>query len=139
VHFGILPGHSHDFMKLEVGRKPESPVPRPPRGIPPTPSMGLTMHLAKQGLEKPLDSVSKQIRAVFGEHDINGDGVLDRFEFAQLLAGINEEFFTPRVIDLLLASADADGDGLIHYGDFVSWIIEEDSDIVSKIMPPGKK
>ncbi|CAE7509005.1 unnamed protein product [Symbiodinium pilosum] len=72
----------------------------------------------------------------FSLHDQNGDGegVLDRAEFFTMLHKLDEEFFTPHVVDVLLKEADVDQDGKIYYHEFVRWICQEDEDIVNRVL-----
>ncbi|CAE7219756.1 unnamed protein product, partial [Symbiodinium natans] len=60
----------------------------------------------------------------FALYDQNGDGVLDRAEFFTMLHKLDEEFFTPHVVDVLLKEADVDQDGKIYYHEFVRWICQ---------------
>lgn len=70
-----------------------------------------------------------QVLRIFEYFDMNGDGVIDGREFMQTLQRIDKEFFTKRVVEMLVQDADADADGEIHYVAFARWLCGEDSDI----------
>lgn len=70
---------------------------------------------------------------IFEKFDKNGDGYIDRADFTSTLLRLNPDFFTPRVIELLLAEADADGDDEIHYIEFAQWLCGEDEDIYNEL------
>jgi len=123
-----------DFLLLEEGRRPQVPVTPKLRRSPTTPSLGLTAKLAEMEIEKPDDETAAAMRKAFAKFDTNGDGVLDRAEFVAMLNSIDEDFFTPHVINILLDEADSDNDGRIYYHEWVGWICQEDEDIVKKLL-----
>ena len=59
----------------------------------------------------------RDIQAIFGEFDANGDGTIDRREISLILTRLGE---TPKEEDVntLLAEADADKDGKISFSEF---------------------
>jgi len=84
--------------------------------------------------EQPEEDLVAVMRTAFACHDLNGDGVLDRSEFFSMLHKVDDSFFTPHVVDILLKEADADQDGKIYYHEFVRWICQEDEEIVKRVL-----
>lgn len=85
--------------------------------------------------EQPAMEHAHQILKAFAYFDSNGDGIIDRSEFEQALKTVDPEFFSPGRIGDLLAEADADGDGDVHYGEFVTWLCGiEDSVAAARIL-----
>eukprot|EP00747_Dinoflagellata_sp_TGD_P098456 gnl/TRDRNA2_/TRDRNA2_167459_c0_seq1.p1 gnl/TRDRNA2_/TRDRNA2_167459_c0~~gnl/TRDRNA2_/TRDRNA2_167459_c0_seq1.p1 ORF type:complete len:298 (-),score=53.35 gnl/TRDRNA2_/TRDRNA2_167459_c0_seq1:159-1052(-) len=74
------------------------------------------------------------ISEAFRYFDLNGDGVVSRQELMSVLQELDAELFTPDNIDRLLAEADANGDGLIHYEEFFAWICNEDTAMVRLVL-----
>jgi hypothetical protein len=70
----------------------------------------------------------------FAHFDTNGDGVIDKAEMKKILHGIDEDFFTDHVVNILFKEADCDGDGAVHYTEFVNWMCSEDEDIAAAIL-----
>jgi serine/threonine protein kinase len=67
--------------------------------------------------------------------DLNGDGVIDRNEMAAVLQKVNPKVFSEDALKVLFKAADLDGDGFIHYAEFVSWICkEQDSGLTSAVL-----
>jgi len=77
--------------------------------------------------------VSGELRELFTLFDTNGDGMIDRNEFADVLRLADADYFTPAVVNMLLDEADADGNGIIHYHEFLAWVFKEDADITAKL------
>mmetsp|Transcript_65852 Transcript_65852/g.122883 ORF Transcript_65852/g.122883 Transcript_65852/m.122883 type:complete len:503 (-) Transcript_65852:95-1603(-) len=77
--------------------------------------------------------VSSELRELFKLFDRNGDGMIDRQEFADVLKLADEDYFTPAVVGMLLDEADADGNGIIHYHEFLAWVFKEDVEITSRL------
>jgi len=70
----------------------------------------------------------------FAHFDTNGDGVLDKVEMMRILQQCDPDFFTEHVCNILFGEADCDGDGVIHYTEFVNWMCSEDEDITLAIL-----
>jgi len=70
----------------------------------------------------------------FAHFDTNGDGVLDKVEMMRILQQADPDFFTEHVVNILFREADCDGDGQIHYSEFVNWMCSEDEEITSAIL-----
>eukprot|EP00971_Amphidinium_carterae_P169306 3354342-Amphidinium_carterae.1 len=60
--------------------------------------------------------------------------MIDRQEFADVLKLADEDiaapcggvdYFTPAVVGMLLDEADADGNGIIHYHEFLAWVFKD--------------
>jgi len=75
-----------------------------------------------------------QVVKAFSSLDINGDGVVDRSELMIVLQSIDARFFTEGTVNILLDEADADGDGEIHYLEFVAWLCDEEPILVSRML-----
>jgi len=85
-------------------------------------------------IEQWAQSNTAKVVKAFGNADRNGDGVLDRLEFARFLQEADPEVFTQKNIDILLAEADSDADGEVHYVEFFTWLFGEDSDVVQMLL-----
>mmetsp|Transcript_130154 Transcript_130154/g.278130 ORF Transcript_130154/g.278130 Transcript_130154/m.278130 type:complete len:513 (+) Transcript_130154:76-1614(+) len=146
VHFASA-GH---FEELEVGRTPPQPC-TVVKSITDevdfiTSTLGSLCDFRRRGSARGLDvdvdakeeheydSDSKQIMKAFAFFDSNGDGVIERQELQDVLQSLDDVLFTDTVIDQLLKEADADGDGLVHYTEFVTWICDGDSLISSRVL-----
>merc|ERR1740121_3513103 len=82
-----------------------------------------------------IDSEVADLLNAFAVFDGNGDGGIDRGEFEDMLSCIDSDFFTKRVIDNLIKQADADGDGVIQYAEFVTWLLGDiDYSVASRIL-----
>lgn len=122
-----------DFARLEEGRRALTPPMRPMS--PSVQDISISQNLRDYGIdEQPEDDLKAVMRAAFSMHDQNGDGVLDRAEFFNMLHKVDSEFFTQHVVDVLLQEADADQDGRIYYHEFVRWICQEDEEIVKRVL-----
>lgn len=73
---------------------------------------------------------ARRIAKTFAFFDLNGDGVIDRREFMEILLMLDAYFFTVETVDKMLAMADADGDGEVHYVEFASWLAGAECDAV---------
>eukprot|EP00928_Gymnodinium_smaydae_P061123 TRINITY_DN45281_c0_g1_i1.p1 TRINITY_DN45281_c0_g1~~TRINITY_DN45281_c0_g1_i1.p1 ORF type:complete len:488 (+),score=109.91 TRINITY_DN45281_c0_g1_i1:97-1560(+) len=119
------------FARLEIGREPHLDPLQP---LIRKTDRSLTSYLSEQGVEQQPSQKEKTLMLdIFRNFDRNNDGVLDRSEFAAMLQKVDPIFFTPHVVDVLIADADAYGDGVVHYEEFVHWLIGEDEDIVGAI------
>lgn len=65
---------------------------------------------------------ARRIAKTFAFFDQNGDGIIDRNEFMDILMMLDTYFFTVDTVDTMLAQADADGDGEVHYVEFAAWL-----------------
>eukprot|EP00929_Paragymnodinium_shiwhaense_P109814 TRINITY_DN76354_c0_g1_i1.p1 TRINITY_DN76354_c0_g1~~TRINITY_DN76354_c0_g1_i1.p1 ORF type:complete len:639 (+),score=136.65 TRINITY_DN76354_c0_g1_i1:87-2003(+) len=70
----------------------------------------------------------------FEQFDANGDGIISRSEFIQALQAVDKNFFTVRVVDILLQEADQDGDGNVQYMEFFQWLTGEDEMVMEKVI-----
>lgn len=75
-----------------------------------------------------------KIAQAFAYFDINGDGIIDRAEFVDILQTLDSALFTEDFANKLLAEADSDGDGFVHYLEFSAWLSGEDSLINSRVL-----
>merc|ERR1712129_240914 len=68
------------------------------------------------------------IAALFAKFDENCDGVMSKSELCKLLQVLDSSFTEDQVCQLF-AEADADGDGDVHYEEFLAWVCKEDSSV----------
>ncbi len=61
-----------------------------------------------------------ELETLFHEFDLNGDGLLDCEEFAQMLKAMGDES-SPETMSLQFAVVDEDGDGRITAEEFARW------------------
>jgi len=73
---------------------------------------------------------ARRIARAFSFFDLNGDGVIDRREFMEILLMLDSYFFSMETVDKLLKDADADGDGEVHYVEFATWLAGAPCDAV---------
>merc|ERR1719326_2660398 len=73
---------------------------------------------------------ARRIAKAFAFFDLNGDGVIDRREFMDVLSMLDSYFFNVATVDRLLEQADADGDGEVHYVEFAAWLAGAHCDAV---------
>ncbi|MGG8407397.1 EF-hand domain-containing protein [Streptomyces sp. 12297] len=57
-------------------------------------------------------------RETFGRFDVNGDGFVTAEEFKQAMAEMGDPFVTAAVADAVIASKDANHDGLLSFDEF---------------------
>lgn len=81
-----------------------------------------------------VDPQCLAIAKAFAYFDGNGDGVINRSELSYILKSLDSALFNDQTIGLLLRQADADGDGLIQYLEFVTWVLQSDSIYVSRVL-----
>jgi len=65
---------------------------------------------------------AQRIARSFAFFDLNGDGVIDKREFMEVLLMLDAYFFEMETVDKLLTAADSDGDGEVHYAEFAAWL-----------------
>lgn len=131
VHYAEVP---EVYRKLQEGRWKHDG--REGAGLSHTLQTGLlrqTSSFLSTAEEEGVEGADSLTHA-FAHFDTNGDGVLDKGEMTRILQSIDEDFFTDRVVNILFQEADCDGDGSIHYCEFVNWLCEEDEDITFKIL-----
>eukprot|EP00928_Gymnodinium_smaydae_P089554 TRINITY_DN73507_c0_g1_i1.p1 TRINITY_DN73507_c0_g1~~TRINITY_DN73507_c0_g1_i1.p1 ORF type:complete len:451 (-),score=107.46 TRINITY_DN73507_c0_g1_i1:125-1477(-) len=66
---------------------------------------------------------SAAIRRIFVAYDLNGDGKIDRDEFASVLRKLDSKSWTDRKVLTLLNSIDTDHDGKIDADELVRWAL----------------
>ena len=64
-----------------------------------------------------------ELRETFDHFDTDGNGRIDRAEFARLMDALGAEM-TPFEIDVGFASIDADGDGSIDMDELAAWWLD---------------
>lgn len=136
VHFKSYPRESFAGLERKRPRVPMQQI----TGVDKS-KVGVSEQISKdlnrlnQGLTK-MDSIegsaAERVTAAFAYFDANGDGVIDRKEFTDVLRLIDEVFFTEDVIEQLIQEADVDGDGFVHYAEFAAWLCGTDSLISSR-------
>lgn len=75
---------------------------------------------------------ARRIARAFSFFDLNGDGVIDRREFMEMLMMLDSYFFSMETVDQLLRDADANGDGEVHYAEFAAWLAGAHTESVVK-------
>eukprot|EP00440_Ansanella_granifera_P039729 gb/GFBE01043092.1/.p1 GENE.gb/GFBE01043092.1/~~gb/GFBE01043092.1/.p1 ORF type:complete len:486 (+),score=86.20 gb/GFBE01043092.1/:1-1458(+) len=146
---GAMPGPQDPFAKLENGRRRPATPPKgelltefEPQELLPSPGSGggaEAAGLLRRNKTAFGDSfVTEQLSELFSCFDENGDGLIDRREFMDVLRLADESYFTPQRVKLLMAEADKDQKGSINYREFLAWVFHEDSDVLSRIakLPP---
>lgn len=66
------------------------------------------------------DEDIEEIREIFDHYDANGDGVIQRSEFAALLEALDANL-TPEQVQAGLDSLDENRNGQIEFDEFVAW------------------
>lgn len=66
------------------------------------------------------DDEIQEIREIFDHYDGDGNGVIDRDEFTQLLKTLDPDFTTAE-IDAGLDALDENHDGVIQFDEFIHW------------------
>eukprot|EP00929_Paragymnodinium_shiwhaense_P052949 TRINITY_DN2650_c0_g1_i1.p1 TRINITY_DN2650_c0_g1~~TRINITY_DN2650_c0_g1_i1.p1 ORF type:complete len:361 (-),score=97.96 TRINITY_DN2650_c0_g1_i1:217-1299(-) len=75
----------------------------------------------QKSLELSSKSSKDEIKAVFKEADLNGDGVLDKEELKRLFLVLGMKVGS---VNIFVESVDSDGDGTISYEEFLDWVME---------------
>ncbi|MBT2451622.1 EF-hand domain-containing protein [Streptomyces sp. ISL-43] len=57
-------------------------------------------------------------RTTFGKFDVNGDGFVTADEFRSAMAEMGDPFVTGPVAEAVIASKDANADGLLSFDEF---------------------
>mmetsp|Transcript_55619 Transcript_55619/g.120100 ORF Transcript_55619/g.120100 Transcript_55619/m.120100 type:complete len:583 (-) Transcript_55619:42-1790(-) len=91
------------------------------------------------------DEAKDRILKIFHAFDLDCDGAISREELARLLKALDRERWTDDELEEFLVAADVNGDGLIQYEEFISWVADagDDNDIVEAgdtlaiACPPG--
>lgn len=65
---------------------------------------------------------------VFQQYDVNGDGKIQREELAAVFRELDPVHWTDQRIDSLMNLADQNGDGVLGYEEFLSWLDEGHQD-----------
>ena len=76
--------------------------------------------------EQPNERCASAIQMAFANYDRDGDGCIDKDEFAALCADVNGSSFSAEELVGLFRAMDADGDGLIQFEEFAGWWASSD-------------
>lgn len=132
VHYDFVPTQ---YTMLEEGRKPGDGL----VGA----DLGHTMQVTSLKTSATYMEMEAQAASVggvaaltdaFAHFDTNGDGVLDKVEMMRILQQADPDFFSDHVVNILFREADCDGDGSIHYSEFVNWMCAEDEELTAAIL-----
>merc|ERR1719157_33738 len=66
-------------------------------------------------------SNSGDVISTFRLFDRNGDGTIDREELEMVLKLLDPQMWTDANVEKLLKGADANGDGVVQYEEFIGW------------------
>eukprot|EP00930_Biecheleria_cincta_P067704 TRINITY_DN5449_c0_g1_i1.p1 TRINITY_DN5449_c0_g1~~TRINITY_DN5449_c0_g1_i1.p1 ORF type:complete len:467 (+),score=107.22 TRINITY_DN5449_c0_g1_i1:151-1551(+) len=64
------------------------------------------------------------IQAAFSDADVNGDGVMDKEEFAKLMKILNPDLWDEAKTEELFKAADQDNSGTLNIQETLSWILQ---------------
>jgi len=137
VHYKTFPRES--WAGLER-RRPRVPIKRAADDRTIQEQMEFDLNHFNKGLTDLTEvtgSEAERLTSAFAYFDANGDGVIDRKEFTDVLKYVDDLFFTDDVIDQLIQEADVDGDGFIHYAEFAAWLCGADPLISSRFLSIG--
>lgn len=88
--------------------------------------------------EREDQSAVNQLLRLFATYDVNGEGYIHIRQFKDMLQHVAPDFFDPKVLDRLLASADADDKGNIHYAEFLAFVFDE-SVVTGHLLEAGER
>lgn len=83
---------------------------------------------------EPPDPETEKLTKVFRSFDGNGDGLISKEELAAVFKVIDPVYWTDQLIDKLMAEADLDGNGTIHYEEFCVWLTCADKEKRAEVM-----
>eukprot|EP00928_Gymnodinium_smaydae_P057407 TRINITY_DN40657_c0_g1_i1.p1 TRINITY_DN40657_c0_g1~~TRINITY_DN40657_c0_g1_i1.p1 ORF type:complete len:562 (+),score=98.76 TRINITY_DN40657_c0_g1_i1:78-1763(+) len=69
------------------------------------------------------EALTESVLRIFQAFDLNGDGILSRSEFSQILKYLEPKVWTEERIDSIFF-ADSNADGLIDFNEFVKWCFD---------------
>ena len=74
---------------------------------------------AQIGNRLNMDEMRVQLKQLFEEADLDGNGCLDQSEFKKVFRSLQGDLgLTDRDVRIIMAEADEDGDGTIQYAEF---------------------
>lgn len=82
--------------------------------------------MAPHAFSDPLLDEAEHIKKIFKQWDADGNGTIEKNELSAVMFKISPSM-TLEDIDKLLMSIDKDGDGVIDFEEFVSWLTNPDS------------
>lgn len=66
-----------------------------------------------------------KVLVIFRKLDLNGDGTVDRRELGDVLKVCDSEYWSDERLDGLLVSMNNAADGLIHFGEMLTWLMDK--------------
>merc|ERR1711865_833186 len=75
--------------------------------------------------EKQDQTAVQRLMRLFATYDVNGNGCLDIRTFQDMLQHVAPGLCGPGMLEKLTESEDANGDGEIHYAEFLAWVFNE--------------
>lgn len=132
VHFASIPKSTYTSLERGRGRVRNAELGKTFGR--PEESAALVVPVDAAPVLERSDSESAKFIRAFQVLDLNGDGVIDRTEFVEVLRRCDSEFFSDDVLDTIFAAADVDADGQVHYAEFAAWVCAEDSAEAARLL-----
>ncbi len=69
------------------------------------------------------DKMRAELLELFDRYDVDNNGLIDEFEFGQILTALGEDS-AEETLSLQFAAIDTDGDGAVRFQEFVDWWLD---------------